>query len=43
MRDALRLEVFQHLFAVLVHPRAQVLEIACEARGDPACVFEVRW
>jgi divinyl protochlorophyllide a 8-vinyl-reductase len=35
--------VFQHLFEVLVHPRAQVIEIACEARGDPACVFEVCW
>jgi divinyl protochlorophyllide a 8-vinyl-reductase len=35
--------VFQRLFEVLVHPRAQVVETACEARGDPACRFEVRW
>jgi divinyl protochlorophyllide a 8-vinyl-reductase len=35
--------VFQRLFEVLVHPRAQVIETACEARGDPACRFEVRW
>jgi divinyl protochlorophyllide a 8-vinyl-reductase len=35
--------VFQRLFTVLVHPRAQATEQACEARGDPACVFEIRW
>ena len=35
--------VFQRLFEVLVHPRARVVETACEARGDPACRFEVRW
>ena len=35
--------VFQRLFTVLVHPRAQVTEQACEARGDPACVFDIRW
>ena len=35
--------VFQRLFEVLVHPRAQVVETACEARGDPACRFELRW
>jgi divinyl protochlorophyllide a 8-vinyl-reductase len=35
--------VFARLFSVLVHPRAVVVEIACEASGDPACVFEPRW
>jgi divinyl protochlorophyllide a 8-vinyl-reductase len=35
--------VFQRLFEVLVHPAAQVVETACEARGDPVCRFEVRW
>jgi len=35
--------VFQRLFEVLVHPRAVVTEIACEARGDPACLFDVSW
>ena len=35
--------VFQRLFTVLVHPRAVVTEQACEARGDPACVFDIRW
>ncbi|ALK08562.1 bacteriochlorophyll 4-vinyl reductase [Blastochloris viridis] len=34
---------FQRLFQVLVSPAATVVEIACEALGDPACVFEVRW
>lgn len=33
---------FQALFRALVHPRAQVLETACEARGDAQCRFEVR-
>lgn len=35
--------VFQRLFTVLVHPAAWVTESACEARGDPACVFDIRW
>jgi divinyl protochlorophyllide a 8-vinyl-reductase len=35
--------VFQRLFQVLVHARAVVHEVACEARGDPECRFEVRW
>lgn len=35
--------VFQRLFEVLVHPDARVTETACEARGDPACRFEVDW
>jgi divinyl protochlorophyllide a 8-vinyl-reductase len=34
---------FQRLFQVLVSPSTTVVEIACEALGDPACVFEVRW
>jgi divinyl protochlorophyllide a 8-vinyl-reductase len=34
---------FETLFAALVSPRARVTEIACEASGDPACVFELRW
>jgi divinyl protochlorophyllide a 8-vinyl-reductase len=35
--------VFQVLFQTLVHRGAVVIETACEARGDPACVFEVLW
>lgn len=35
--------VFQTLFQTLVHRGAVVIESACEARGDPACVFEVLW
>ena len=35
--------VFQRLFVVLVHPRSRVVETACEARGEDACVFEVGW
>jgi len=34
---------FEGLFGALVHRRARVVETACEARGAPACVFEVRW
>lgn len=34
---------FERLFQVLVHPAVQAVETACEARGDPACVFELRW
>ena len=34
---------FERLFQVLVHPTVQAVETACEARGDPACVFELRW
>lgn len=34
---------FERLFRVLVHRDAQVLEVACEARGDEACRFELRW
>jgi divinyl protochlorophyllide a 8-vinyl-reductase len=34
---------FQSLFTALVHPNAQVTEVACEARGDPECRFEISW
>jgi divinyl protochlorophyllide a 8-vinyl-reductase len=34
---------FEALFSALVHPRARVVETACEALGAPECVFEVRW
>ncbi|MBL8347093.1 MAG: bacteriochlorophyll 4-vinyl reductase [Rubrivivax sp.] len=35
--------VFERLFSTLVHPHSQVRETACEARGDDACRFEIRW
>lgn len=34
---------FERLFAVLVHRRARVREVACAAMGDPACIFEVTY
>jgi divinyl protochlorophyllide a 8-vinyl-reductase len=34
---------FERLFQVLVHRRAAVREVACEACGDDACRFEIRW
>jgi divinyl protochlorophyllide a 8-vinyl-reductase len=34
---------FEHLFRVLVHPDARVIETACEACGADACRFEIRW
>ncbi|EGV32015.1 bacteriochlorophyll 4-vinyl reductase [Thiorhodococcus drewsii AZ1] len=34
---------FERLFGRLVHPKAQVTEIACHAVGAPNCVFEIRW
>lgn len=34
---------FERLFAELVDPRARAVETACQALGDPACVFELRW
>jgi divinyl protochlorophyllide a 8-vinyl-reductase len=34
---------FETLFRALVSPATSVEEIACEAMGDPACVFELRW
>ncbi len=36
-------KTFERLFQVLVHPAAQVHEVACEACGDAECRFEVRW
>jgi divinyl protochlorophyllide a 8-vinyl-reductase len=35
--------VFEHLFAVLVHPASRVRELTCEATGADACRFEVTW
>lgn len=34
---------FERVFRALVHPRTTVVEIACQAQGRPACVFELRW
>jgi divinyl protochlorophyllide a 8-vinyl-reductase len=34
---------FEQLFRRLVHADAVVVEVACEAMGAPACVFEIRW
>jgi divinyl protochlorophyllide a 8-vinyl-reductase len=34
---------FLRLFGELVHPQAQVEEVECQATGDAACVFELRW
>lgn len=34
---------FEYLFRELVHPRARVVETACEACGDEVCRFEARW
>jgi divinyl protochlorophyllide a 8-vinyl-reductase len=34
---------FERLFQVLVHPRSNVREVACEACGDDECRFEIRW
>jgi divinyl protochlorophyllide a 8-vinyl-reductase len=34
---------FEHLFRVLVHPDARVIETTCEACGADACRFEIRW
>lgn len=34
---------FERLFRKLVSPRATVREVACEAAGARACVFEARW
>lgn len=35
--------VFEHLFAVLVHPASRVWELSCEAARGDACRFEVTW
>lgn len=34
---------FERLFQVLVQPRCQAVQTACEARGDACCRFELRW
>ncbi len=34
---------FEGLFRALVHPDTRVDEVACEARGDAECRFELRW
>lgn len=34
---------FETLFRTLVSSRTQVAEVACEAMGAPACVFELTW
>jgi len=33
----------ERLFRKLVHPRAGVREIGCQAVGDPACTFQISW
>jgi divinyl protochlorophyllide a 8-vinyl-reductase len=35
--------LLERLFAVLVHPDCQVVEVACESCGAPECRFDVRW
>lgn len=34
---------FERLFQVLVDPRSRAVEVACEARGEACCRFEIRW
>lgn len=34
---------FERLFRTLVHRDAAVRETRCEACGDPACEFDIRW
>lgn len=34
---------FEHLFKALVSANTQATETLCEARGDEACRFELRW
>ena len=34
---------FAGLFVSLVHPHSRVRETACQAMGDPACRFDIRW
>ncbi|MCG6943091.1 MAG: bacteriochlorophyll 4-vinyl reductase [Thiohalocapsa sp.] len=34
---------FERLFRTLVSRRTQVREVACQAQGAPACVFEMSW
>lgn len=33
---------FERLFRVLVDPATRVVEVQCQGKGDPLCVFEVR-
>ena len=33
---------FERLFRTLVDPSTRVVEVQCQAKGDPECVFEVR-
>jgi divinyl protochlorophyllide a 8-vinyl-reductase len=33
----------ERLFRALVHPRAAVAEIVCQATGGDACTFEITW
>ncbi|HYN78594.1 MAG TPA: bacteriochlorophyll 4-vinyl reductase [Lamprocystis sp. (in: g-proteobacteria)] len=33
---------FERLFRELVDPKVRVIEVQCQAMGDPSCVFEVR-
>ena len=35
--------LLERLYAVLVHPDARVVEVACESCGAPECRFELRW
>ena len=34
---------FEALFRALINPEAKVREVACEAMGAQACVFELNW
>lgn len=34
---------FERLFRTLVHRGTDVRELACQAQGAPACLFEMRW
>jgi divinyl protochlorophyllide a 8-vinyl-reductase len=34
---------FERLFRRIISNRLKVTELRCEAMGDPACVFEVRF
>lgn len=34
---------FERLFRTLVHPQAEIREVACEACGDVECRFEIHW
>ncbi|MGQ9659292.1 MAG: bacteriochlorophyll 4-vinyl reductase [Thermochromatium sp.] len=34
---------FERLFRALVHPHSVVTETACQAMGDPSCLFKASW